>query len=112
MQEFMNSTFNASSQNSTISITVPIGTPWDDPDWFDVTVVPDQDVTVLPWARFPHVVMIGTSGEATIENFHRLYLGGNQTNHPHKGTSFITLVISKASTLQASGYRVGSMKGD
>jgi hypothetical protein len=57
-----------------------------DPDWFDVTVVPDQDVTVSPWARLPHVVMICMSGEGTIEDFRRLRLGGNQTSHPHKGT--------------------------
>ena len=56
------------------------------PDWFDVTVVSDQDILALPWARLPHVVMICMSGEGTIEDFRRLHLGGNQTRQPHKGT--------------------------
>lgn len=61
-----------------------------EPNWFDVTLVSDEDITASPWAILPHIIMICMSGEGTIDDFRRLLLDSNQGNtrpsRPHKGT--------------------------
>ncbi|KAG2098961.1 uncharacterized protein F5147DRAFT_712981 [Suillus discolor] len=61
-----------------------------EPNWFDVTLVSDEDIIASPWAMLPHVIMICMSGEGTIDDFRRLLLDNNQGNwrpsQPHNGT--------------------------
>lgn len=61
-----------------------------EPNWFDVTLVSDEDIIASPWAIMPHVIMICMSGEGTIDDFRRLLLDSNQGNsrpsQPHSGT--------------------------
>jgi len=49
-------------------------------NWFDVTLVSDEDIIASPWATLPHVVMICMSGVGTIDDFRRLLFDINQGN--------------------------------
>ncbi|KAG2142838.1 uncharacterized protein EDB93DRAFT_1156652 [Suillus bovinus] len=61
-----------------------------EPDWFDVTLVSDEDIVTASWSILPHNIMICMSGEGTIDDFRRLLLDSNQGNsllsQPHNGT--------------------------
>ncbi|KAG2117199.1 uncharacterized protein F5147DRAFT_671705 [Suillus discolor] len=61
-----------------------------EPNWFDVTLVLDEDIISSPWAMLPHVIMICMSGKGTIDDFRCLLLDSNQGNlrpsQPHNGT--------------------------
>jgi hypothetical protein len=60
-----------------------------EPNWFDVTLVSDEDIIASPWASLPHVIMICMSGDGTIDDFRRRLLDTTQgdlhPSQPHNG---------------------------
>jgi hypothetical protein len=46
--------------------------------WFKADVIPLEQLESSPWARTPHVILTGMSGEGTIEDFRQRFLASKQ----------------------------------
>ena len=51
-------------------------------DWFKTEVLSLDQVISSPWGRIPHVIMVGMSGQGTIEDFRRHLLNSKQGRQP------------------------------
>ena len=62
--------------------------------WFEPDVIPLEQLVSSPWGRIPHVILIGMSGEGTIEGFRQRLIASKEgwslpQHHEHEHCSEI-----------------------